>query len=327
MTTTSRRRSRSAAFAPATVANLSCGFDVLGLALAAPGDSVVAELTEEPGLSISSIEGDAGRLSRDPERNTATVAASKLLDSCPHPGSVGIRFLIRKGLPLASGMGSSAASAVAAAVAVRDLLSLDAPDSVLLGAALEAERRVAGAGHPDNAAACLFGGLVLVRCAEPLDLVRLPIPTGLSVAILRPHLEMSTKDSRLLLGSEVSLKNAVQQWANVGALVAGLYRGDLDLVSRSLVDTVAEPVRSPHIPGFDRVKRAALDAGALGSSLSGSGPSIFALCRDLESAEAVSRKMSAAFAEASDLGADRYVSPVCPEGARLLREAEPSCAT
>jgi homoserine kinase len=316
------------AFAPATVANVACGFDVLGLALAAPGDLVVAERVDAPGLSISSIEGDGGRLSREPDENTATVAAGTLIERHPGASRLGIRLLIRKGLPLASGMGSSAASAIAAAVAVRDLLSLDAPDTEILSAALEAERRVAGAGHPDNAAACLFGGLVLVRSADPLDLVRLPIPKGLSVAILRPHLEMSTRDSRALLGGEVRLQNAVRQWANLGALVAGLYTGDLDLVSRSLVDSIAEPIRSPHIPGFAKVKQAALEAGALGSSLSGSGPSIFALCRNRESAESAAKSMSRAFAEATHLGADVYVSPVCPKGARVLFEnEEPPCAT
>jgi homoserine kinase len=320
-------RFHATAFAPATVANVACGFDVLGLALAAPGDRVTVELTDEPGLSIASIEGDEGRLSKEPERNTATVAARKLLERHARASSLGVRFVIRKGLPLASGMGSSAASAVAAAVAVRELLSLEAPDAELLGAALEAERVVAGAGHPDNAAACLFGGLVLVREVEPLDLVRLPIPDGLSVAILRPHLEMSTKDSRILLGSEVSLQNAVRQWANVGALVAGLYSRDLALVSRSLEDAVAEPIRAPYIPGFAGVKQAALDAGALGSSLSGSGPSIFALCRDLDSAGSVSKSMAEAFAAATNLGADLYVSTVCARGARVVAEEEPeSCA-
>ena len=201
--------------------------------------------------------------------------------------SSGLRLHLRKGLPLASGLGSSAASAVAAALAVSDLLQLPVDSHEILAAALEGERVVAGAGHADNAAACLFGGLVLVRSTDPLDVVRLPVPEGLSVAVLRPHLELSTRESRELLGSEVRLEDAVQQWANVGALVAGLHSGDLDLVSRSLVDVIAEPIRSRRVPGFSEVKRAALDAGALGSSLSGSGPSIFALCRSLASAAIV----------------------------------------
>jgi homoserine kinase len=318
---------RSTAFAPATVANVACGFDVLGLALEQPGDTVTVELADEPGLVITGIDGDQGRLSREPDKNTATVAAQKILERDPRRTSLGIRLELRKGLPLASGMGSSAASAVAAALAVSDLLELPLGHAELLAAALEGERVVAGAGHADNVAACLYGGLVLVRSSDPLDVVRLPIPAGLSVAVLRPHLEMSTKDSRVLLGDQVRLKDAVRQWANVGGLVAGLYSGDLDLISRSLVDSIAEPIRSPYVPGFTEVKRAALAAGALGSSLSGSGPSIFALCRDLESADSVSRKMVEAFADAARLEWDLHVSKVSPLGARLMNERQAPCAT
>lgn len=319
--------SRSTAFAPATVANVACGFDVLGLALEQPGDTVTVELADEPGLVITRIDGDQGRLSREPDRNTATVAARKVLERDSRRSTLGVRLELRKGLPLASGMGSSAASAVAAALAVADLLKLPLGSPELLAAALEGERVVAGAGHADNAAACLYGGLVLVRSSDPLDVVRLPVPPGLSVAVLRPHLEMSTRDSRVLLGDRVYLKDAVRQWANVGGLVAGLYSRDFDLISRSLVDNVAEPLRSPYVPGFSEVKRAALAAGALGSSLSGSGPSIFALCRDLETAESVSRKMAEAFAGATSLAWDLHLSKVSPRGARLLNEEEAACAT
>ncbi len=316
---------RSTVFAPATVANLACGFDVLGLALDEPGDTVTVELADEAGLVLTEITGDGGRLSREAEKNTATVAARAILEGAP--GRPGIRLTLHKGLPLASGMGSSAASAVGAALAVKDLLQLPLGYPEILAAALEGERVVAGAGHADNAAACLYGGLVLVRSNEPLDIVALPVPPGLSVAILRPHLEMSTKDSRVLLGSQVRLKDAVRQWANVGGLVSGLHAGDLDLVSRSLVDFVAEPVRSRFVPGFSEVKRAAIEAGALGSSLSGSGPSIFALCRSLESARAVSGEMAEAFAEAAGIACDLHVSRVSARGAHLLEERESACAT
>jgi homoserine kinase len=320
-------RARSKAFAPATVANVACGFDVLGLALEAPGDTVTADLVDEPGIAIAAIEGDFGRLSREPEKNTAAVAARSLLRSHARAASPGVRIEIQKGLPLASGMGSSAASAVAAAVAVADLLRLGLGPTEVLNAALEAERAVAGSGHADNAAACLYGGFVLVRSTDPLDVIRLPVPPGLSVALLRPHLEISTRDSRLLLGDAIRLENAVRQWAHLGGLVAGLYSEDLDLVSRSLSDFVAEPLRSRRVPGFSAVKRAALDTGALGSSLSGSGPSIFALCRDRDTAAAVAKSMGEAFAAATDLEADLYVSAVSPRGARVLREKEASCAT
>jgi len=306
------------AFAPATVANVACGFDVLGLAMDEPGDTVVAERADEPGVSLTSISGEDGRLPLDPETNTATVAASHLLEQKNVDPSVGVAVALTKGLPLASGMGSSAASAVAAVVAVDHLLELRASRAELLKSALEGERVAAGAGHADNAAACLYGGFVLVRSVETLDVIQLPIPDGLAVAVVRPHLEVSTKDSRVLLGDVVKLESAVAQWANLGALVAGLYTEDWELIARALVDHVAEPVRSQNVPAFDDVKRAALDEGALGCSLSGSGPSLFALCRDLDTAERVAHRMRSAFRDRASLEADLYVSPVSQQAARII---------
>jgi homoserine kinase len=306
------------AFAPATVANVACGFDVLGLAITKPGDTVVAEHADEPGVSLVSIDGEDGRLSLDRETNTATVAASHLLEQKNVDSSVGVGIALTKGLPLASGMGSSAASAVAAVVAVDHLLELEATRAELLKSALEGERVAAGAGHADNAAACLYGGFVLVRSAETLDVIQLPIPDGLAVAVVRPHLEVSTKDSRVLLGDVVKLETAVAQWANLGALVAGLYTEDWELIARTLVDHVAEPVRSENVPAFDDVKRAALDEGALGCSLSGSGPAMFALCRDLDTAKRVAQRMRSTFRDRASLEADEHVSPVCGQGARII---------
>lgn len=306
------------AFAPATVANVACGFDVLGLAMDEPGDTVVAERADEPGVSLTSISGEDGRLPLDPETNTATVAASHLLEQKNVDPSVGVAVALTKGLPLASGMGSSAASAVAAVVAVDHLLELRASRAELLKSALEGERVAAGAGHADNAAACLYGGFVLVRSVETLDVIQLPIPDGLAVAVVRPHLEVSTKDSRVLLGDVVKLESAVAQWANLGALVSGLYTEDWELIARALVDHVAEPVRSQNVPAFDDVKRAALDEGALGCSLSGSGPSLFALCRDLDTAERVAHRMRSAFRDRASLEADLYVSPVSQQAARII---------
>ncbi|HSF15660.1 MAG TPA: homoserine kinase [Vicinamibacteria bacterium] len=309
---------RSSAFAPATIANVACGFDVLGLALETPGDTVTAERQVEPGVSLSRVEGDSGRLPRDPDLNTATIAARTLLESQGLLQTTGVRLTVSKGLPLAGGLGSSAASAVAAVIAVCDLIGLDLSKDELLPAVVESERVVSGSGHADNAAACLYGGLVLVRSVDPVDVVELPVPNGLAVAVLHPHLEMSTRDSRRLLGDEIPLTNAVLQWANVGALVAGLYSGNLPLVSRALVDVVAEPVRSPHVPRFHQVKNAALGAGALGCSLAGSGPSMFALCAGLTTAHEVSMKMLAAFDSRGAPEPDLFVSPVSARGARLL---------
>ena len=313
-------------FAPATVANLACGFDVLGLALQAPGDQVEISLAETPGVHLAQIWGDSERLPRNTEQNTATVAVKELLE---HEGleSIGVRLKLTKGLPLASGMGSSAASAVAAVVAAKHLLDLDVGSEVLLAAAIKAERLVAGSGHPDNAAACLYGGLILARNANPPDVIQLPVPEGMSVAVVHPRIELSTRDSRILLGKNVPLKRAVAQWANLGGLISGLYTEDWELISRSLVDHIAEPLRADYVPGFTTVKRAALGAGALGCSLSGSGPSVFALCRDRKTAEVVSQAMSEAFMESAGIATDIYVSTVGGRGAYVLEEKTEPCAT
>ncbi len=303
-------------YAPATVSNVGCGFDVLGFALDAPGDVVTAEAGDGPGVEIAAIEGDGGRLSRDPARNTAGTAAQTLLDRL---GTTrGIRLTIQKGLPLASGMGSSGASAVAAVVAVNELLGRPAPLEWLLECAMAGEVAGCGSAHPDNVAPALYGGFVLVRAPSPPDVVRLPIPEGLSCAILHPHLEVDTGMARRLVGDTVPLANAVRQWGNVGALVAGLFLGDLPLIARALEDHVVEARRAHLVPGFEVVKRAAHAAGALGCSLSGSGPAMFALCASPDRAELAGQAMREAYARDAGLGADLWVSPVGRRGARVI---------
>ena len=320
------------AFAPATVANLACGFDVLGLALERPGDTVEASLTSasssHAAVQIATIEGDEGRLPRQAERNSAGAAVKALLKR--HPSSDAITLKLWKRLPIASGLGGSAASAVAAVVAVKELLGLDISEDELLAFALEGERAVSGSAHADNVAACFSGGLVLVRASsdgrpapppnklEKLSVIRLPVPDGLSVAVVRPHIELSTKESRALLGEAIPLTAAVQQWGNLGAFIAGLHQSNWAWIRSSLVDHVAEPQRAGRVPGFHKVQEAALSAGALGSSLSGSGPSIFALCESFERAEQVASEMSATLKRSSSLDSDRYVSPVATRGAHVL---------
>jgi homoserine kinase len=306
-----------AAYAPATVSNVACGFDVLGFALDEPGDIVGAALAGGRGASITAIEGDGGRLSRDPRRNTAAMAAQALLDRLGT--SQGVALHVYKGLPLASGVGSSGASAVAAVVAVNELLGRPAPIEMLLAAAIEGERAGCGAPHPDNVAPALYGGFVLARATDPPDIVRLPVPDGLACAVLHPHMEVETGTARALLGDTIPLASAVRQWANLGALVAALFTSDLGLLARSLEDTVAEPKRAGLVPGFAAVKAAALEAGALGCSLSGSGPSIFALAADAAGAARAGAAMREAFARAGGgVGADLWVSPVGTSGARLV---------
>jgi len=305
-----------AAFAPATVSNVAAGFDVLGFALDEPGDVVVARLADAPGVVIREVTGDGGRLSRDPGKNTAGAAVRALLAALgTHQG---IQLDVHKGLPLASGVGSSGASAVAAAVAVNELLGRPASMAQVFQAAMEGERAGCGAMHPDNVAPSLYGGFVLARSVEPPDIVRLPVPHGLSCAVLHPHSEVQTGAARALLGDTVPLATAVRQWANLGALVSALHSGDLDLLSRALVDHVAEPKRASLVPGFHDVKAAASAAGALGCSLSGSGPSIFALTRSLNQAHVVGQAMMTAFAGASSVAADLWVSPVGTTGARVV---------
>ncbi len=305
-----------AAFAPATVSNVAAGFDVLGFALDEPGDVVVARLSDTPGVVIGEVTGDGGRLSRDPGKNTAGAAAQALLAALGT--RQGIVLDVHKGLPLASGVGSSGASAVAAVVAVNELLGRPASMERVCQAAMQGEQAGCGAIHPDNVAPSLYGGFVLARSVEPPDIVRLPVPAGLSCAVLHPHLEVQTGAARALLGDSVPLATAVRQWANLGALVSALHTGDLALLSRSLVDHVAEPKRAVLVPGFARVKAAALAAGALGCSLSGSGPSIFALAPTLAAARAVGEAMAAAYAAEPGPGADLWVSPVGTTGARIV---------
>jgi homoserine kinase len=305
-----------AAFAPATVSNVGCGFDVLGFALDEPGDIVIAAPLDHPGVEIAAIEGDAGRLPRDPARNTAGAAAQALLTRLGSRS--GVSLTIRKGMPLASGIGSSGASAVAAVVAINELFGRPAPMDVLLACAMDGEIAGCGAAHPDNVGPSLYGGFLLARTASPPDLVKLPVPDGLSCALLHPHLEVPTADARALLGESVPLGAAVRQWGNVGALVAGLFLNDLALISRSLEDHVAEPKRALLVPGLDEVKRAARLAGALGCSLSGAGPSIFALCASLADACRVGNEMRAGYRAATGADADLWVSPVGARGARVV---------
>jgi homoserine kinase len=310
-----RNEERAAAFAPGTVSNVGCGFDVLGFALEQPGDVVIAVPRERAGVEILDITGDGGRLPRDPDRNTASVAAKALI-SGGRTGGIGL--IIRKGLPLASGIGSSGASAVAAVLAVNEALALDAPQNVLLRSAMQGERVSAGAVHPDNVAPSLLGGFVLARNVDPPDMVRLPVPAGLACAVLCPALEIETRAARAILPADVPLASAVRQWANVGALVAALHTADLDLLGRAMVDHIVEPHRAHLVPGFAHITRAAVDAGAIGCTLSGAGPAMFALCRSLESAERVGAVMKIALREHGGVEGQVLVSRVASSGARVV---------
>lgn len=302
------------AFAPATVANLGPGFDALGVALAGPGDTVVARVARAPGVTISRIEGDGGVLPRDPTLNTAGIAAARTLELAGIAS--GVELELHKGLPLGSGLGSSAASAAAAAYAVDCLFGSPLRKADLVEPCLRAEARVSGR-HADNVAAALLGGLVLVRRVDPLDVIRLPVPEGLTIAVVTPRHEVSTRDARAVLPAAVDLSAHVRASADLAAFVGACFSGDLALLARAIQDEIVTPARAPLIPGCLEVIQAALDAGALGSAISGSGPSIFALCRSPRSAEAAGAAMVAAFDRAG-LPASVIVSTADAPGVRRL---------
>ena len=299
-------------FAPATVANLGPGFDILGLALSGPGDTVTARVVPGRGVRIAAIHGDDGALPLDAEKNTAGIAAARVLERAGV--DTGVELEIHKGLPIGSGLGGSAASAAAAAVAVNLLVGSPLRKTELVEPCIEAEGAVSGR-HADNVAPALLGGLILVRAIDPPDLVRLPIPEGLTMAVVTPRFRLDTRASRDALPREVPLGKMVRNAANVAALASACFSGDLALLARCLEDFVVTPARAVLIPGCLDVIEAALATGALGSSISGSGPSLFALCRSERSATDAARAMSAAFRRAG-LESSWVLSPADCPGAR-----------
>lgn len=311
--------------APASVSNVCCGFDLLGYAVAGWQDVVEARPATEPGVRLTEVSGDGGRLPRTVEENTAGVAAVKLLQLAGRGGAApGVELRLRKGLPLASGLGSSGASAVAAVVATDRALGLGAGEARLLAAAMEGERVACGTAHPDNVAPSLRGGLLLVRPGEPPELTDLPVPQGLTCVLLHPHSEVATQAARQVLPSSVPLATLTAQAGNMAALVAGLFRGDDRLISLALVDLVAEPARAGMTPGFAAMRRAAREAGALGAGLSGSGPTVFAWLAEPGPAAAVGEAMREALARETGLEGDLLISPVGAPGARVLGSGEPA---
>ncbi len=302
-------------FAPATVANVSCGFDVLGFAVENPGDEVILRLKDKPGITISKITGDEGRLSTAPNKNTVGVSIQQFLKHVQV--KQGIDIELTKKMPLGSGLGSSAASAVAGVFAVNQLLGMPMTQQELLPFAMEGERIACGSAHADNVAPSLLGGFVLIRSYDPLDVIKIDIPAKLYCTIVHPHVEVQTRDARDILRKQIPLKDAIIQWGNVAGLIAGLMKPDYDLIGRSMQDVIIEPVRSILIPGFAEVKKSALDAGALGCGISGSGPSIFALSKDKGIADYVGDCMSRVFTNLN-IGSEVYVSKINNSGPQIL---------
>ncbi len=303
-------------FAPASVGNAGVGFDVLGFALEKPGDEVIVRLSDKPGVRITKITGAKGQLPLEAEKNTAGFAAIKLLE---HLGEskLGIEMEVHKKMPIGSGLGSSAASAVAGVFAVNEILKKPLEKKDLLPFALKGEFIASGGLHADNVAPSLLGGLLLIRENDPIDVHRLPVPKGLYTTVVYPHVEVLTKVARSILKDTVPLKGFIQQSANLGAFIIGMFNSDLELISRSLKDILIEPQRASLIPNFYAVKEAALSEGALGCSISGAGPSIFALSANTLTAENIANEMRQIYQDAG-IECDVFISPINQEGAIKL---------
>ena len=295
------------AFAPASIGNVAVGYDVLGCAFPAVGDRVRVQRTDAPGVRIASITGVVTDLPHDPAKNTATVGLQRLIEE--RSLSFGFALTIEKGIPLGSGMGGSAASAVAAVKAASALLDTPLTPVELFRLALAGEAVASGAQHGDNVAPSLFGGLVLTRALDPPDIVPIPVPAGIQCVLVRPHMQIETRNARRIIPDEVPLSTTIQHAANLAGLVAGCFREDLDLIRRSFHDVLIEPHRADLIPGFRAVQRAARAAGALGCSIAGAGPSVFAWCPDVPTAACVRTAMVEAFAEAG-LDADAWCTKI-----------------
>jgi homoserine kinase len=300
-------------FCPATIANLSCGFDVLGLCLDNVGDEMVIRKSAQKGIRITKIIG--ADLPLETENNVSGVAGLALLETVD--SDFGFEIEIYKNIKAGSGIGSSAASSAGAVFGINALLGYPYSTKNLVQFAMQGEKLACGNAHADNVAPALLGGFTLVRSYSPLDIIKIESPSELYATVVHPQIELKTSDARSVLKQTVSLKSAIMQWGNVGGLIAGLYTKDYDLIGRSLHDEIVEPLRSVLIPGFDLIKQAALENGALGSGISGSGPSIFALSKGKETAEKIAKAMSAVY-EAINLPYEIHVSKVNSEGVKIL---------
>lgn len=300
--------------APGSVANLVCGFDVLGLCLTDPADTMDIRLLDRPEIIVKSADGFP--LPENPAENTAGAPLLEMLKELD--GKTGFEVLIHKHIKPGSGVGSSAASAAGAVVGANHLLGNHFSKEELIQYAMFGEKVASGVKHADNIAPVIYGGVTLIRSINPLDIIPLPTP-NLYVTLVHPQIEVRTADARAILRRDVSLKTAIRQWGNVGGLVAGITLNDVDLIGRSLNDEIIEPVRSILIPGFNEVKYQCINAGALGGGISGSGPSIFMLSKDKETAEKVEQVMQSVFTK---LGINfyTYVSLINKNGATIIDE-------
>ncbi|WP_309641081.1 homoserine kinase [Flavobacterium sp.] len=300
-------------FCPATIANLSCGFDVMGLCLDGVGDEMIIRKSDIKGIRITKIEG--ADLPLETEKNVAGVAGLALLKELNI--DFGFEIEIYKKIKAGSGIGSSSASAAGAVFGINELAGKPFTRKELVQFAMQGEVLASGSAHADNVAPALCGGFTIVRSSNPLDIIRIESPSELYATVIHPQIELKTSEMRAVLQPMVSLKSAITQWGNVGGLVAGLYTSDYDLIGRSLHDDIVEPLRGKFIPHFDQVKQAALDNGALGSGISGSGPSIFALSKGIDTAQKVADAMRSIF-DGTGIPYEIHVSKINSEGVKII---------
>lgn len=300
-------------FTPATIANVSCGFDVLGLCLDSVGDEMIIKKTKEKGVKISKIIGQ--NLPLEINKNVAGVAVLALLEKVDT--NFGFDIEIIKKIKPGSGIGSSSASAAGAVFGVNKLLGEPFSLHELIPFAMQGEKLASGTAHADNVAPALLGGFTLVRSYKPLDVVKINTPKELYATVIHPKIEVKTADSRSVLKQKVTLQQTVTQLGNLGGLISGLYTEDYDLIGRSLHDDIVEPLRSILIPEFNNVKQNAINVGALGGGISGSGPSIFALSKGEKTAQKVGKAMAKSY-ENYDIEFDVYVSKINSEGIKEL---------
>tara|TARA_B100000941_G_scaffold57222_1_gene37386 strand:- start:1206 stop:2135 length:930 start_codon:yes stop_codon:yes gene_type:complete len=300
-------------FAPASVANVSCGFDVLGFCLETIGDEMIIRKIKTPGLKISKIIGQ--KLPLETKKNVAGVAAEAIL-SASH-SSFGFEIEINKNIKAGSGIGSSAASAAGAVFGINQLIGKPFSAHDLIQFAMEGESLASGSPHADNVAPLLLGGFTLVRSINPVDAIKLPCPSELKAIVLHPKIELKTMHAREILKNNISLKKAVTQWGNLAAFICALYTKDFDLMSRSLIDEIVEPTRSLLIPEFEKVKKGAMEAGALGFGISGSGPSVYALAKGIQNANSIANEMRN---NINQVGIDFeiYISTINNQGIKII---------
>lgn len=300
-------------FCPATIANLNCGFDVMGLCLETIGDEMIFRKSTVKGIQITKITG--ANLPFEATKNVAGVAALALIENLGL--DFGFEIEIHKKIKAGSGIGSSSASAAGAVFGINELLGNPFSRNQLVYFAMKGEAIASGSEHADNVAPCLLGGFTLIRGYNPLDVIKIDAPSELYAVVLHPHIEIKTADARAVLEPTIPFKNAITQWGNLGGLISGLYTNDYELISRSLQDVVIEPFRKHLIPNFNDVKNIAIQNGALGSGISGAGPSIFALCKGENTANKVASAMRETYLK-TNISFDVYISKINDEGVKII---------